>query len=328
MTKLDVLYTSDRKYLDTMLVSMYSLLKESDIESVRFHLITSRFNQEDYNRIEKLRGLYDNIDIWYYNLDNYHIERYNIPCFKESQLPNARLFFQDILGSNLLDIDKLLYLDCDTIVVSSLKEMSKYEGSILACKDTMKKRYFSSFGLENYYNSGVLLFDVQAWIKNNCQERIINFVKNSKFHLKYPDQDIINCALTDEYRELPLSYNVPSTIFVYGNIFRDLYFDTDIRNITKTDIKQARENPKILHCYGIPNVRPWNTNFHPYYGEYMKYMEEINPDFSMEELDQMMKFKVSHPNLYEMYLLLKNKDKLPHKTLKKVKKIMTNFNQK
>lgn len=328
MNKLDVLYTSDRKYLDTMLVSMYSLLKESDIEYIRFHLITSNFNQEDYRKIEKLKELYDNVDIQYYNLDHYHIERYNISCFKNSQLPNARLFFQDILGSNLSNIDKLLYLDCDTIVVSSLRELSKYDGSILACKDTMKKRYFSSFGLETYYNSGVLLFDVNAWIKNNCQERIIDFIKNSKFNLKYPDQDIMNCALTDEYRELPLSYNIPSTIFVYGNIFRTLYFDPKIRNITKNDIKESRENPKILHCYGIANIRPWNTDFHPYYDEYMKYMEKINPEFSMEELNQMMKFKVSHPNLYEAYLLLKNKDKLPHKTLDKVKKIMINLNQK
>jgi len=87
-------------------------------------------------------------------------------------------------------------------------------------------------------------------------------------------------------------------------------------------LKEARENAKILHCYGIPNVRPWNTSFHPYYEEYMKYMSVINPDFSLEQLDKMMEFKTSHPKLFEAYILLKNRDKLPNKTLNRVKKII------
>ncbi len=322
MNKLDVLYTSNKKYLDTMLVSMYSLLENSDIDYIRFHLITSCLEKDDYNKIEVLKKLYKNVDIKYYDLDSYDIERYNIPTFRNSQLPNARLFFQDILGDSLSDIDKLLYLDADTIVVSPLQDIFGYNGPVCACKDTMKKKYISSLGIKTYYNSGVLLFDVNSWVDNCCQERLIDFINNPKINLKYPDQNILNYALADEFRELPLSYNAPSSVFIYGNFFRKSYFDPKIRNITKSDIKEARENAKILHCYGIPNVRPWNTSFHPYYEEYMKYMSVINPDFSLEQLDKMMEFKTSHPKLFEAYILLKNRDKLPNKTLNRVKKII------
>lgn len=322
MNKLDVLYTSNKKYLDTMLVSMYSFLENSNIDYIRFHLITSGFERDDYNKIEALKELYKNVDIQYYNLDSYCIEKYNIPTFKDSQLPNARLFFQDILGDNLSNMDKLLYLDADTIVVSSLQNIFGYDGCICACKDTLKKKYISSLGLKTYYNSGVLLFDVNSWVDNYCQERLVNFINNPKINLKYPDQDILNYALADEFRELPLSYNAPSSVFIYGNLFRKSYFDPKIRNITKNDIKEARENTKILHCYGIPNVRPWNTSFHPYYDEYMKYMSTINPDFSLEQLDKMLEFKINHPKLYEAYILLQNREKLPNKTLNRVKKII------
>jgi len=42
----------------------------------------------------------------------------------------------------------------------------------------------------------------------------------------------------------------------------------------------------------------------------------------LEQLDKMMEFKTSHPKLFEAYILLKNRDKLPNKTLNRVKKII------
>lgn len=322
MTKLNVLYTSDQKYLDTMLVSIYSLLENSNIGFIRLHLVTSGLSQDDYHKIDIIKELYDNVELNYYSLDKYFIEQYHIPSFKHSQLPNARLFFQDILHHELSSINQLLYLDSDTIVTSSLEEIINYDGCICACKDTLKKEYFCSLKLDTYYNSGVLLFNVNSWIDHDCQKRILDFIRKAPISLKYPDQDILNCVLKNEFKELPMSYNVPASMWSYGNLFRKLYFNPNIRNITSEDIQEARTNSKILHCYGIPEIRPWNTDFHPYYDKYMKYMRKINPNFSMEELDPDLKLKIQYPHLYEVYILLMNYNLFPHKAVTKIKKFI------
>ena len=51
MKKFDVLFTTDRKYIDIMLSSLYSFLLNSNLENIRVHIITQDFSLEDYKRV-------------------------------------------------------------------------------------------------------------------------------------------------------------------------------------------------------------------------------------------------------------------------------------
>ena len=95
----------------------------------------------------------------YYRLEDYAIEKYNIPSWRGTQIANARLFFQDII--KLDSINKLAYLDADTISRIDLSELFTYERAINAVPETRLKSSVERLGLSNYFNSGVFLFDMK-----------------------------------------------------------------------------------------------------------------------------------------------------------------------
>lgn len=319
MEKFDVLFTTDKKYIDIMMASMYSFLLNSKLENIRVHIITQDFSLEDYKRVEQITNLFNNIELYFYPLEKFDIDKYNIPKWRDGQIANSRLFFETILKPYMLDIKKLLYLDCDTITVSNLTEL-KNTDSLLMCKDIccLNKYYKNLYNLDSYYNSGVILIDVDEWINNGYQEKIIKFLENNKnIKLSYPDQDIINCALSKHINELLINYNLPPHAYMFNKNFSKLYFNEKRRNVSRNEVEEAKKDVKIIHSYGLSGIKPWHGNFNPFSEEFMKYILEINPNFKPGELDKMKKLVSKFPHLYRTMLLARTY--MPEKIEDKVK---------
>ena len=319
MKKFDVLFTTDKGYIDIMLASLYSFLLNSKLENIRVHIITKDFSLEDYKRVEQITNLFNNIELYFYPLENFDIDKYNIPKWRDGQISNSRLFFETILKPYILDIKKLLYLDCDTITISNLIEL-KNTDSLLMCKDIccLNKYYKNLYNLDSYYNSGVILIDVDEWTNNGYQEKIIKFLENNKnIKLSYPDQDIINCALSKHINELPINYNLPPHAYMFNKNFSKLYFNEKRRNVSRNEVEVAKKDVRIIHSYGLSGIKPWHGSFNPFSEEFMKYILEINPNFKPDELDKMKKLVSKFPHLYRTMLLARTY--MPEKIEDKVK---------
>ena len=319
MKKFDVLFTTDKGYIDIMLASLYSFLLNSKLENIRVHIITKDFSLEDYKRVEQITNFFINIEFYFYPLENFDIDKYNIPKWRDGQISNSRLFFETILKPYILDIKKLLYLDCDTITISNLIEL-KNTDSLLMCKDIccLNKYYKNLYNLDSYYNSGVILIDVDEWTNNGYQEKIIKFLENNKnIKLSYPDQDIINCALSKHINELPINYNLPPHAYMFNKNFSKLYFNEKRRNVSRNEVEVAKKDVRIIHSYGLSGIKPWHGSFNPFSEEFMKYILEINPNFKPDELDKMKKLVSKFPHLYRTMLLARTY--MPEKIEDKVK---------
>ncbi len=115
--------------------------------------------------------------------------------------------FQEYI--DLSGIDKLLYLDADTIAAGDLTDLINYNG-IFKCFFRYKlKKKIRKNGLSQYFNSGVLLFDIQKWVSEDLEKQIADFCflhDISRFRL--PDQDVLNYGLTEYITKLPFRYNI------------------------------------------------------------------------------------------------------------------------
>ena len=99
-------------------------------------------------------------------------------------------------------MDKLLYLDSDTIVVDSLGELKQKEGDVLAVLDNMQRA--QKLGISNYFNSGVLYIDVKSWLNKEYGDALKDFIRqNPNVKWQYPDQDVLNIALQGKIDKLP-----------------------------------------------------------------------------------------------------------------------------
>lgn len=319
---MDILYTTDNRYLDIMLASIYSLICNGNIENLKIHIITSNFSKTDYKKIELFFKIYPHIEYYFYPLETFNIEKYEIPDWRNSQIANSRLFFQEILKHSIDKINNLLYLDSDTIIVDDLNGLKNYTDGVFAVKDSGRlKRVYKSLGnLTNYYNSGVVFINVNEWLNNDYQTKIIHTIQENNIKFVLPDQDILNSSLSDQIKLLPFRYNVSPYTYIFNGSFGKLYFNNQKKCIGYDEVRFEKEKPKILHSYDFSNVKAWDSKINPFHDEFMKYILSVNPQFNVDELDNIKKLITTFPTLY--YSLVLAKIYLPDNMEKKLNKII------
>ncbi|MBQ7031751.1 MAG: glycosyltransferase family 8 protein [Bacilli bacterium] len=307
MEKLDVLYTVDDKYIDIMLASALSLIINGNLNGIRLHIITSNFSLEDYDKVENVLCKYPNVELYFYDIATFDIEKYGIPDWRGTQIANARLFYQDILGASVDEMDNLLYLDSDTIVVSDLNDLEEYNtNTISAVKDGCFKNYLTKLGgLSNYFNSGVLYFNVSNWTQERYQDKIVHFLENCNVPLMYPDQDALNCALDGSIESLPLNYNLGANAYLFGPRLQVHYYGKK-SNVSNSEIVEAKKDPKILHSTGILSIKPWSNNkINPFNDEFMKYILMANPEFEKVEISKLKQILSASPIAFRAAVIAK-----------------------
>ena len=121
---------SDDNYAIHLGVSIVSIL-ENHLNDVHIHILNNNIGKSNLKKIKNLEKHYNNLQISIYNLPDY-FNKNNLEEIIKEELENteaynllgistfSRLFLADILPKN---IEKVLYLDADTLVLDSLDEL-------------------------------------------------------------------------------------------------------------------------------------------------------------------------------------------------------------
>lgn len=257
---MNILITSDSKYLKQILV----LLKSIELNNIGKHNVYLM-----YRKSEKMILSGANKDVFninYIEVDDKYLDEY--PQL-EKRYP-VEIYYKLVAHLYLPeDIDRILYLDPDIVVKGNIDEFYNYEFKDnyyvatshvkMACKKFNDIRL--GLGKEiPYINVGVLLINLKALRKIDVKRDIDEFLKNNRYKMMLPDQDIISC--------------------LYGN--KAIILDDIIYNLGEKNFRQRRlvdkniniefveDNVKIIHYYG--RNKPWNKNYrgvlNKYYNEY------------------------------------------------------------
>lgn len=114
--------------------------------------------------------------------------------------PNAKAFIDKIVPEY---VERLLFLDADTLVMRPIEELLHLDmkGAALAavpqCWDTASVRAGSlrlCHGGSMYFNSGVLLYDLAVWRKEDCHKMVMDTLQMKK-QFYSPDQTLLNNAI-------------------------------------------------------------------------------------------------------------------------------------
>ncbi len=268
--KLNVLYTCDDLYAPFAGVSIHSLLtSNSDIEEIDIYVICDRVSDTNKNKLcEEVSSFGDTRHLIL--IDGAplveKLKELNVPCYRNSYAANFRLFMQSIVKP---DAETLLYLDCDTLVVSSLKDLLEldFQGKPAAvAKESIVGEYKKHIGFEDkdsYLNSGVIFFHIENWAKHQCSEKLLSMLKSaSKIYLN-PDQDYLNLILKDNSIILSPRYNLQPSHMVFStkSYFRNY---PSSHYYSEQEISASVKNPVILHTYRFCGQFPWHKNsIHP-----------------------------------------------------------------
>lgn len=267
---LNVLYQSNDYYGPITGVSMTSLMENNkDIVSINFFVLDDKISSENKHKMEAICKKYGR-PLTFINTDEIlkTLKKLKVAPFKNTYTTYFKLFALNDLKT---DNGRVLQLDGDTVINGSLKELCNFDlkGSICAATyDCTMNSYKTMIDIpltDHYYNCGVLLINQDEWKKYNCQEKIVQHLKNVRSGYYTVDQDIINVLFRDKIKYLNLKYNFNSGFFIYGikeslkmYDLKPEYYDT------LTNIEKAAKSPIIYHCMGAMTGRPWEQDsIHP-----------------------------------------------------------------
>ena len=275
--RLDVLYQINDKYAPYCGVSMTSLFENNKhMEEIRVFILGEKLSSSSESKFRLLAAKYKR-SICFINTEKLMVmmRQLKMPTYRGSYAANMRLFLPYVLGD---DIDRILYLDADTIVTGMLDELliMPMEGHPLAMSlDSLVRMHKSRLGFtqaDYYYNSGVILFSMKQWREMRCSERICNHVKNVRAWYPSPDQDLLNVVLKGEILKLPPEYNLQPAYLAFS--LKDYFATFGGRGFYKRkEIQDAISAPRIYHFFRFVGEFPWNRdNVHPDNDLFDKYL--------------------------------------------------------
>lgn len=276
---INVSYASSDSFSWLMGVSIFSLLKNNSDEDFRIFILDNEISELNKSKIRQI-------------CDDYCVELNFIDISKlKSKIGNIKIneiwnfaTFGRLFEAFLLpiSIEKLLFIDCDTIVLGSVKSI--YENSyddyaIAGVKDAMSKHYFDNIGIHHddiMFNAGILIMNLKYMRENDVVNRFLEKISASQ-SLLYLDQDIINCCIRkNEKLVLPLEYNFYS-ICAYCTYKEINTIRKPCNYYSLREFEDAKKNPIIIHftTSNLDYGRPWNAfNNHPYRDVFLSYLKE------------------------------------------------------
>lgn len=265
--QVNILITLDSNYIRPLKVMLKSLFLNNQGERFSIYLMHSSLTEEEIVDLEKYveshgsRLLVVPIDDGFFA---------NAPVL--SRYPKE--MYYRLLAFKFLpqDLDRILYLDPDILVINPIRELydTDLDGYLYAAayhdlitvKEINRIR-LSPYEIKAYYNSGVLLMNLELQRQEIDEQEIVRFVEANRTKLILPDQDVLNALYSKRIKTLDEKlYNYDARFYQYYKLMSNRLWDMD----------HVIRNTVILHFCG--KKKPWKKNysgkFHSLYKHYEK----------------------------------------------------------
>ena len=167
-------------------------------------------------------------------------------------------WYRLLLPELLPDVDRVLYVDSDTLVIDSLTplwETDLQDYALAAVENVIERRLRDrprSLGLPEstpYFNCGVMLMNLDAMRVDGSHQRALDVATNPPVTLRWPVQDALNVALAPKCRFVHPRWNCQNSLFYWPEA-REVFGDATV--------DEAIANPAILHFEGPELAKPWH----------------------------------------------------------------------
>lgn len=266
----------DENYITPFYVLATSIFLNNKKNDIVIHSIASGITDAQKNGIIEYAHQ-NNAQIFFYEVSQENLSGLVIP--KDSWFTVAayyRLFFPSLVPD---DIQKLIYIDADTVVIKDLSELyhlnigTRPIGAVREKIGAVRPE-IGNYDKDNYFNSGVMLIDIKEWRKQEVTEKALKFIHEFPDALKCVDQDALNAVLLDNWFCIEKKFNV-------------LY-----QFVPSTLPKRARApflKDKVIIHYTLGKHKPWcalgrnklSYIYHQYQKKSPKRHEKMYTDFKM-----------------------------------------------
>lgn len=275
---MNIVYASDDGYCQHMAVSMVSLIEHNREEQLNFHILSDAISEENKEKVRQMAKLYGR-KVTFYPVEHLMKELldriYGLDTGKFRITTLARLLMGSILPET---VTKALYLDCDTVVLRNITGFYNLRLNdciaAMAAEPTIYPEVKELVGLteeDNYYNAGVILFDLSAWRMENMEENCLAYYNSMGGRLPFNDQDVLNYVLKDRIKRVGQTYDFITNYYYFRYSTLVEKSSQYASGESAESFRMAKHHPHIVHF--ASDERPWNRgNWNHYSRAYDKYL--------------------------------------------------------
>lgn len=253
--KINIVFASDNNYAQHAAVAMVSILMNTSMsQRIAFFLLDDNIAESVRKKMEAT------ISPWGASLTFIKVD---VTSFKDlfvsGQLSRTAYFRLEMAKWLPDTVTKAVYLDCDLLVRDDIVKLWNIDlqgkplaavpdyGIMASSKDWSRKQETLQIHPDDmYFNSGVLVIDIQQWREQKYGEQVETLAKTHDY--QHHDQDALNYLFMRNWQVLPLRWNVIPPIW-------NMFWKVLLRKRFRISALAARRDIAILHYAG--GYKPW-----------------------------------------------------------------------
>lgn len=253
MTALHVACAADAAYAPHSAAMLHSVLAHRGESQVRVHYLHGpEFPARSARLIRQM------VDDGGGDITFYEIADERIAGLPEMAFVTSAMWYRIFLPELLPDVDRVLYLDVDTIVVDSLEplwQIDLAESHVAAVTNVFYMRNHAQRALQlgieptDYFNSGVVMMNLDLMRRHSSTRALFDYAVEHANELAWPDQDTLNVVLGRDRVPLHPRWNCMNSVLLFPWAADEFGADA---------VEEARDHPGIRHFEGPTINKPWH----------------------------------------------------------------------
>lgn len=163
-----------------------------------------------------------------------------------------------LLPEQLVDVERLVYLDADTLVTDSLGDLAATPldgqalGAVVNVVEPRMGWHLARLGLDGrpYLNSGVLVLDLDRLRRDSSADRLLTCVRERGDQLMWVDQDALNLVHGDAWLAVHPRWNAQNSFWRWP--------EPAAAAVGAELWQEAVRRPGVVHFEGPSIAKPWH----------------------------------------------------------------------
>lgn len=280
-----IFFASDCNYLPYLTVAIKSLIEKSSKQNeYRIYVLTNDITEKDFEYLK------------IFEQSNVKINRVDVNDKIESikdkvalrDYYSVSIYFRLFIPSLFPQYKKAIYLDSDIVLNRDVADMFKTDlkdNYVAAVLDEViwSSKDFTYYAInaldvseKQYFNSGVLVMNLDKFRENKIEDDFYNWVNSYNFGTVAPDQDYLNCICKDKVVYLDKGWN-------------------------KMPMGEKLDDDKLCLIHYNMFMKPWkykNTMFSEYFWKYAKQTKYYN-ELLHKQKNYSDEYKINDKNAYD-----------------------------
>jgi len=199
-----IVYATNDSYAPYMGVSIYSLIEHTS-EDYMYRICILHENIAENYKTKIMRMSKENVEIEFIDVSKLMNGKRILQINRLSKEATYRL-----LVDQIFDYEKVLYIDCDTIVLNDVAKLYNIDvsGYVLGATldymiNSMAKYVVENLGLpvKGYFNSGVLVINIPMFRNKSIGDKCFKLLQSGKEYMTL-DQDVLNITCKENVKFL------------------------------------------------------------------------------------------------------------------------------